>query len=62
MIEKRLTRNGHGDPVLTIRVTGSTDVERLTWVLSRSQVDFSRLAARIKRSHRRIFGRPMRHV
>lgn len=49
MIEKRLTKNEHGDPVLTIRVTGVSDVYRFADGMTRLQSEFcakGRLALR----------------
>jgi hypothetical protein len=56
MMKKRLTRNEHGDPVLTITVTGTSDVYRIGWYLQRAAVDHASLGRRIHRSMKRLIG------
>lgn len=57
MIEKRLTRNKHGDPVLTIKVTGVSDVYRFADGMTRLQCEFSRKGRLTLRSLWRMLGR-----
>ncbi len=56
MMKKRLSRNAAGDPVLTVTVTGSHDVYRFGWYLTRNATDHARLGRNILRSFRRQVG------
>jgi hypothetical protein len=52
VIEKRVTGNEHGDPVVTLTVTGSHDVSRLLWIFGGGPppVEWYDLARKIRRS------------
>lgn len=53
MYETRTFDNEHGDPVVVLVATGTHDVSRLTYTLSRGTVEQIGLADRITRSLRR---------
>lgn len=40
MIHHHIRRNEHGQPVLTIRITGWHDMFRIAWVLCHAHVEF----------------------
>lgn len=50
------SRNQHGDPVLTITVTGWHDIFRLQWNLLHAQVEFSAAARKSFQWMRRSLG------
>ncbi len=54
--ECRRSRNQHGDPVLTITVTGSHDIYRLNWNLLHAQCEFSEAARATYQWLRRVMG------
>lgn len=47
MIEHELTTTATGDPVLTITVTGGSDIFRLSHHLMKGQIEFGKLAREI---------------
>lgn len=54
--EYQRSRNEHGDPVLTITVTGSHDIFRLNWNLLHAQCEFSDAARKTYQWLRRVMG------
>ena len=56
MIEKRLTKNDHGEPVLTVRVTGAYDTFRFARVMQTGQMEFARKGTLALQSLRRFMG------
>lgn len=56
MITKRLTRTKHGDPLLTIKVEGTSDVYRFAHHLTHGQVEFARVGRRSLRSLKKQLG------
>jgi hypothetical protein len=56
-VEKRLSRDKFGQPVLTVRVVGAHDIYRLSRHLLYGQVEFGELGQRALRSLRRQMGR-----
>lgn len=55
-IRKHVRWNEHGDPILTIKVEGHSDVYRLACHLKRGQCEFADIGGRIQRSLRRKWG------
>lgn len=55
-MRKRLGRNAHGEPRLTIVVEGTHDVYRTGWYLQHASVEHARLGRNIHRSLRRFVG------
>lgn len=56
MITKQLRANAAGDPVLSIRVTGASDVYRFAFGMQTLQVEFARKGALALRGLRRLVG------
>lgn len=54
--KRRVTSNRHGEPVLTITVTGHHDLYRLARLLQHGQVDLAELGRKIRDSQRRLLG------
>lgn len=57
MIEKRLSRNEHRDPVLTLTLTGVHDVYRFAFGMTYMQVEFCAVGRKALASLRRQLGR-----
>lgn len=55
-LTKRVTWNEHGDPMLTIKVVGHSDVYRLACHLERGQCEFADMGRRVIGSLRRRWG------
>lgn len=56
-VSKRLTRDKHGTPILTITVAGPHDIYRLSRHMLSGQVEFCELGHRSLRSLRKLLGR-----
>ena len=56
MTEMSLRQNKHGEPVLTIRVTGGAEVFRFAYYLAHGPVDHLPIATRVFRYLRRRWG------
>ena len=54
--EKRVTFTEHGEPVVTIRITGYHDAFRFAWAMAHLQCDFADVGRRIGGSLRRRLG------
>lgn len=54
--EYKRSRNKHGDPVLTITVTGWHNIFRLNWNLLHAQSEFSAEARKTYQWMRRVVG------
>lgn len=54
--EYKRSRNKHGDPVLTITVTGFHDIFRLSFAMLHAQVEFSEAARKSFQWMRRSLG------
>jgi hypothetical protein len=55
-LDKRVTWNEHGDPILTITAAGHSDVYRLACHLKRGQCEFADLGRRIQDALRKRWG------
>ena len=56
MIEHSIRKNGQGEPVWTIRITGDTDIYRYAYHLVQGQVELVGVASRAFRYLRRQWG------
>lgn len=54
--EKIVTFTEHGEPVVTIRITGWDDAFRFAWAMGHLQCDYADVARRIAGSLRRRLG------
>lgn len=54
--DKRVTFNEHGEPVVTLTITGWHDAFRFAWAISHLQCDFADVGRRIAGSLRRRIG------
>ncbi|MBS3928022.1 MAG: hypothetical protein KGZ65_06120 [Sphingomonadales bacterium] len=57
MIEKRVTQNEFGEPVLTIKIVGVTDVYRFARLMEHGQVEFCHKGRLTLRSLAKQIGR-----
>lgn len=57
MITSSIRKNKHGEPVWTIRVTGTWEIFRFAYHLVQGQVEFMRMGDRAFRYLRRRMGR-----
>lgn len=53
----RLSRNEHGEPVLTITLVGWHSIHRFAYNLLGHQCEFAEMGRKILRSHRRTVGK-----
>lgn len=56
MIEHSIRKNGHGEPVFTIRITGDTDIYRYAYHFVQGQVELIAVASAAFRYLRRKWG------
>lgn len=57
MAEYKATRNKHGEPVVTITLTGGHEIHRFAYNLLKHQCEFARMGTRILKGQRRRMGK-----